>query len=418
MPDLFPPDWEWVPLARILSFSNGVNAQKSAYGAGIPFANVLEVITRESLTARAVPGRIALRPEVAARYLLRRGDVLFNRTSETASEVGLASVYLDDEPIVFGGFVIRGRPSSADLDPTYAQYALRAAPVRTQIVGRGQGGIRANIGQHDLKTVHVGLPPRREQRVVARTLSDAASAVGALDRKIVKKERMLQGLAQSLLTGRARLPGFRGAWSIAPAGEVGSFRGGSTFPLRFQGLRDGEIPFFKVSDMNRSNNGVFMNTAGQRISEGQRRRMGAALFDAGCIVFAKVGAAIFLERKRILVGPSCIDNNLAALLVDASVADVRFVHFALTRFRMASLVSTTALPSLNGGQLRSIPLEMPTDINEQRAIAAVLADAGAEVDALRTRLTKAKAIKQGMMQELLTGQTRLPVPDESEVEAP
>jgi type I restriction enzyme S subunit len=76
---------------------------------------------------------------------------------------------------------------------------------------------------------------------------------------------------------------------------------------------------------------------------------------------------------------------------------------------MSSLVATGALPSLNGGQLRSIPISLPEDVAEQREIAGVLADVDAEVDALALRIDKARAIKLGMTQQLLTGRVRLPV---------
>ena len=195
---------------------------------------------------------------------------------------------------------------------------------------------------------------------------------------------------------------------LLTAGEVGRFRGGSGFPTRFQGHKSGELPFFKVSDMNNSGNELFMCRANNYISESQRTGMGAVRIPAGAIVFAKVGAAVFLERKRILAQDSCIDNNMAAFIVDQDRIDVRFAHYLLSAIKMSSLVATTALPSLNGGQLRSIPLHVPEDIREQRRIAAVLADADDQIAALKRLIAKKQAIKRGMMQQLLTGRSHLP----------
>ncbi len=143
-------DWPKVALGELLGLSNGINADKSAYGTGLPFANVLEVITNESITESDIPGRITISPKVQRRYEVKRGDVLFNRTSETQEEVGLASVYVGREPVVFGGFVFRGRPLTRRLTMAYSRYAFRSPFVRSQVVARGQGGIRANIGQRDL----------------------------------------------------------------------------------------------------------------------------------------------------------------------------------------------------------------------------------------------------------------------------
>ncbi len=238
---------------------------------------------------------------------------------------------------------------------------------------------------------------------------DSDRLTRALELMIAKKRAIKQGMMQQLLTGKIRLPGFTEVWEELHAGDIGQFKGGSGFPVRFQGSKSGKFPFFKVSDMNNEGNELFMSGAKNYISESQRKQMGAVLMPKQAIVFAKVGAAVFLERKRILTESSCIDNNMAALILDDTRADVRFIYHMLTNFPMGSLVATGALPSLNGRQLRSIPVSLPTDLDEQREIAAVLGDADAEISALRNRLGKAQAVKTGMVQELLTGRSHLAI---------
>lgn len=83
-------------------------------------------------------------------------------------------------------------------------------------------------------------------------------------------------------------------WEVVPAREIGVFRGGNGFPLEAQGELNGDYPFFKVSDMNNEGNETFMTSANHWISEHTRKRLGANTFPANAIVFAKVGAAIFL----------------------------------------------------------------------------------------------------------------------------
>ncbi|WP_226345887.1 restriction endonuclease subunit S [Agilicoccus flavus] len=196
--------------------------------------------------------------------------------------------------------------------------------------------------------------------------------------------------------------------AVKTAGDVGTFKGGSGFPTRFQGAKAGELPFFKVSDMNLPGNEVFMRRANNYISEDVRKKLGATRIPAGAIIFAKVGAAVFLERKRILTQDSCIDNNMSAFIVDPAQLDERFAHYLLTAFRLSALVATTALPSLNSTQLRSIPLRIPTNLDEQCKIAGALADTDDLIHTLDRQIRKKRSVKQGMMQELLTGRTRLP----------
>lgn len=186
------------------------------------------------------------------------------------------------------------------------------------------------------------------------------------------------------------------------------FRGGSGFPIRSQGRKSGELPFFKVSDMNSDGNELYMRRANNYISESQRKSLGAVRIPAGAIVFAKVGAAVFQERKRILAQDSCIDNNMAAFVVDERQLDVKFAYYLLTAFRMSDLVAVGALPSLNGAQLRSMPLIVPRDLAEQRRITSALSDADELITRIEGVVAKKQAIKQGMIQHLVTGRTRLP----------
>ena len=183
---MLPGGWEIASLDELYDFSNGINADKSAFGSGVPFINVLEVITRETLDDSLIPGRVTLPAATVKRYQVRHGDVLFNRTSETQDEVALSSVYLGDSEPVFGGFVFRAQPKTKRLLTEYAAFALRARYVREQVVGRGQGGIRANVSQRDLKATRVLLPSIKEQQAITEALADASEHIAALEKAIAK----------------------------------------------------------------------------------------------------------------------------------------------------------------------------------------------------------------------------------------
>ena len=197
-------------------------------------------------------------------------------------------------------------------------------------------------------------------------------------------------------------------FTTVAASEFAKFKGGSGFPTRYQGSKSGHFPFFKVSDMNNPGNERMMIRANNYITEEQRQEIGAVVIPAGAVVFAKVGAAVFLERKRVLAQDSCIDNNMAAMIADPLRARTSFVYYQLTAFQLSSLVATTALPSLNGSQLRSIPLALPPTLEEQDRIVQALSDADRMIAKLERLIGKKQAIKRGMMQQLLTGKTRLP----------
>ena len=266
------------------------------------------------------------------------------------------------------------------------------------------------INNKHIKPLAFPLPLLAEQRAIAEALRDVDGLLGGLDRLIAKKRDLKQAAMQQLLTGQTRLPGCIGEWETLLAREVGTFKGGNGFPLSAQGETAGEYPYFKVSDMNNAGNETFMTTANHYVSEETRKRIGATPFPADSIVFAKVGAAVFLERKKILGQASCIDNNMAAFEIDTNRADVGYVHALLLSKRLGALVATTALPALNASQLGAMQLALPP-LDEQRAIAAIVCDMDAELIAVEARREKTRALKQAMMQELLTGRTRLVKPE-------
>jgi len=196
-------------------------------------------------------------------------------------------------------------------------------------------------------------------------------------------------------------------WKTVRAGDIGRFGSGSGFPIRYQGRAQGDYPFFKVSDMNRDGNDVFLTESGNYITDHTRQLLGAVAFPPNSIVFAKVGAAVFLDRKRVLVQPSCLDNNMAAFVLTDERVDISFVYFLLLTIRFSAFANTTALPAISGTALSGIQIPLPP-LPEQRAIAAVLSDVDELIGSLEALIAKKRAIKQAAMQELLTGRTRLP----------
>ena len=146
----------------------------------------------------------------------------------------------------------------------------------------------AAIYTRDLVRLKVPLPTKVEQEAIAEALSDTDTLIESLEQVIAKKRRLKQGAMQGLLTGKKRLPGFDGEWKVVNAGSIGRFKGGSGFPIAYQGNASGEYPFFKVSDMNNEGNETFMTTANNYISETVRMRLGAYAFPPKTIVFAKV----------------------------------------------------------------------------------------------------------------------------------
>ncbi len=402
---VIPEDWEVVRLREHLSAQprSGVNASSCPFDLRLP--TYIRITDIDSAGRFNTEGKTSVDTPFAGEFRVETGDLLFARTGATVGKCYLHRERTGD--FVYAGFLIRVHTKPASLDPEFLFYFCQS-----RVYWRWVASDSARTGQPGLNGRQYGgmllpLPSIAEQRAIAEALSDADALIESLDTLIAKKRQIKQGAMQELLTGKRRLPGFSGEWETRFAWELGEFRSGSGFPLEHQGSAVGEFAFFKVSDMNTIENGTGLVVANHYVSDATRRLLHAFAFPPGTIMFAKVGAAVFLERKMVSRVVSCVDNNMAGFIPNSSNTEPLYMYHAFQRVSFGALVSTTALPSLNSTTLRSIRFRVPVSREEQRAIAAVLSDLDAELDALDTKLEKARAIKQGMMQELLTGRTRL-----------
>jgi type I restriction enzyme S subunit len=401
-----PKQWDVASFSELFDFRNGVNADKKAYGTGVPFINVLEVITNTHLFKADIPGRISLGKSQIEPYTVRHGDVVFNRTSETQEEVGLSAVYMDSATVVFGGFVIRGRPKNGALDPKYSGYAFRASGVRSQIIAKGQGAIRANVGQADLRQVLAPLPPLAEQRVIALALGETDKLIHGLDRLLEKKRNLRQAAIQHLLTGKIRLPGFNSEWKLKRLRDLGSFFKGRGI-TKAESL-SGDLPCIRYGEIYTRHND-YIKTFYSRISRdvaasATRMQYGDILFAGSGETKDEIGKCVaFVGKVEAYAGGDII-------ILRPDDAEPLFLGYYLNTTpinrQKASRGQGDAVVHISGTALSDIQGKFPAR-PEQAAIAAVLYDMDAELTAIADRRHKLHAVQQGMMQELLTGRIRL-----------
>lgn len=293
-----------------------------------------------------------------------------------------------------------------NIDNQFIYYLL--ALIQPELIKQASGSTFLEISPKKLGEISLYLPNNfAEQTAITSVLSDVDDLLSSLDALIAKKRDMKKAAMQELLTGKIRLAGFSGLWERKSINELGIFKSGNGFPLLLQGNSYGDIPFYKVSDMNNIPNINFLTISNNYINKNISDRYKFSIMPKGSIVFAKIGAAIFLERKKVLKYDSCIDNNMCAFIPYKNAINNIFALYIFQNIQLGDLVSTTALPALSSFDLNSIELFVPISDTEQAAIAAVLSDMDAEIAALEARRAKVRDIKTGMMQELLTGRTRL-----------
>lgn len=201
-----PGAWDAPTLGDLFTFKNGLNKAKRFFGFGTPIVNYMDVYANRGITSGDVKGRVSVDRDELKAFGVRRGDVFFTRTSETADEVGISSVMLDEpRDTVFSGFVLRARPRYDTLDDQFKKYCFSTASVRRQITSQSTETTRALTNGRLLAAVSVARPPRPEQEAIAAVLSDMDAEIAALEARLAKTHALKRGMMQELLTGSVRL---------------------------------------------------------------------------------------------------------------------------------------------------------------------------------------------------------------------
>ncbi|TLS77946.1 hypothetical protein FE236_02330 [Mariprofundus erugo] len=178
-------------------------------------------------------------------------------------------------------------------------------------------------------------------------------------------------------------------WACKFFKRFGNFKAGAGFPNEDQGCQTGEVPFYKVSDMNLAGNEVSMICSNNWVSRDVAKRLGATVFPAGTIILPKVGAALLTNKRRVLGVDACIDNNVMGFILQHG--DVKWLYYLFLMLDLKPLTNPGALPSINESQIERIRVCLPP-IEEQQAIAAYLDEQTSKLD--RLIANKRKHIKQ------------------------
>lgn len=391
-----PNDWHLKKLGDIFNFKNGINAAKESYGNGVKFINVMEIIYNEFIISEIIPGSVQISDIQKELYKVNHGDVLFNRTSETTDEIGLSAVYYGNDDVVFGGFVIRGRPIDASIDDIFKRYCFHSKIVRDQIIKSGQGAVRTNIGQSELEKVVVPLPPIPEQKAIAQILSLMDSAINKNNLLMARKELQKKWLMQNLLTGNKRLMGFVGKWKECHLGELFSERTETKYfdlPLLSVGA-GGIYPQTDSIKKDTSNND---KSKYKRICPG----------DIGYNTMRMWQGRSALSQLEGIVSPAY------TIVTPKKNADPLYFSYLFKTPKLMNLFWRNSQGLVDDTlnckfkDFKIVKVNIPKAKEEQTAIAKVLQAADKEVLLLNTKIEKLREKKKGLMQQLLTGKVRL-----------
>ena len=260
----------------------------------------------------------------------------------------------------------------------------------------------ASINKTALGQLPVAVPPFSEQRAITAALLDVDALLAKLDQFIAKKRDLKQATMQQLLTGQIRLSGFTGEWEVKRLGDLAIMGSGGTPKSSVNYFYDGEFPWVSISDMTKG--GKVINSTDRNLSAEGLANSAAQMFPTGTILYAMYAS---LGECSIAGMPLCTSQAILGIRLQGELK-AEFLYYYLTSLKavVKSMGQQGTQSNLNKGMVQAFQLRLPT-IPEQTAIASVLSDMDAELAALEARRDKTRALKQGMMQALLTGKIRL-----------
>ncbi|NOT89195.1 MAG: hypothetical protein HOP03_13585 [Lysobacter sp.] len=335
---------------------------------------------------------------------LQVGDLLICRLAEPAGRACILP-YIGEERIITAVDVTIFRPPSSLADRRYLVNVF-STPRWFQFVNERCGGsTRTRIARGELGKIKIPLPPIPEQRAIAEALGDMDALLGALDRIIAKKCDLKQAAMQQLLTGQTRLPGFHGEWQLKRLGDVADIRSGGTPSTAEALFWDGDVPWCTPTDITALHGYKYLGETSRMITQLGLKASSAEMIPAHSIVMT----------SRATIGECAINtvpvstNQGFKNFIPFQTIDVDFLYYLLTtqKHGFISLCGGSTFLEIGKTQLVSYQVRLPASKDEQAAIGKILSDMDAELSALEQRRNKTRDLKQAMMQELLTGRTRL-----------
>ncbi len=258
-------------------------------------------------------------------------------------------------------------------------------------------GTQENLNGFLIKSIQIPLPPLPEQRAIAAALSDVDALLASLDALIAKKRDLKQAAMQQLLTGKQRLPGFSVEWEMKRFGEIASPRKERS-DSRSAGIQDFCI---ELEHIEQGTGRLLGNT-----STGSHSSL-KSVFQVGDVLFGKLRA--YLRKYWLADCKGVCSTEIWALAANQRLITSEFLFHLVTDDGFIEAASTaygTHMPRSDWAVIKNYEVSLPR-LCEQTAIASVLSEMDAEITVLEARRDKTRALKQGMMQELLTGRVRL-----------
>lgn len=391
-----PVDWEVEYLGENLAENPkyGINAASVPFNSNLPTYLRITDISDDGRYLNNSP--VSVNNSESSKYFLEEGDLVFARTG---ASVGKTYLYnLNDGRLVYAGFLIKLKPDNQTLNSVFLKYLTQNKFYKDWIIQNSMRTGQPGINGIQIKSFQIPLPPLAEQEKIAEVLSDTDLWIESTEALLAKKRQIKKGAMQKLLSPKED-------WEVKKLGEVAEYRRGS-FPQPY-GLEKwydehNGMPFVQVFDV--AKNMKLKSTTKQRISDLAKNY--SVFVAKGNLVLTIQGS---IGRIALTQYDSYVDRTLLIFTNFKIPMDkVFFMYKVYELFQIEKIKAPGGtIKTITKEELSAFIFHFPKSLKTQQEIAEILSSMDLEIESLENRLQKARQLKQGMMQDLLTGKVRL-----------
>ncbi|EML0203010.1 restriction endonuclease subunit S [Vibrio cholerae] len=420
-----PEDWSVSTVKDIsaIPMQNGLFYEPKRKGKGVPLINVGDMYKSAPVNVESLELFDANTNEIKI-FKAAVGDLFFTRSSVVPSGIAFCNIYNSkQENVVFDSHLIRVRPNKELVNPNYLYLNCIAKHARSALIASAKTATMTTIDQGAINRCPVLLPPIKEQTAIANALSDVDALIQELEKLIAKKQAIKTATMQQLLTGRTRLPQFahhpdgrKKGYKPSELGEIPEDWEVIGFGSLFQPTVSKKAikPNSLVSFVGMQDVTEQAQLSSQHLVTIENVKSGFTYFERGDVLVAKItpcfenGKGCHTESLQTEIGFGSTEFHV---LRATENSDAKFIYYWSNRdiFRReleSEMVGSAGHRRVPLSAIAHYLIPVPQK-EEQTAIATILSDMDEEIQVLEQRLNKTRQIKQGMMQELLTGKTRL-----------
>ena len=404
---IIPQEWEVKRLVDLCQNTGdyGINAPAVPYREDLP--TYLRITDIDGWGKFIETDKVSVDNPNSSQFILREGDIVFARTGAT---VGKTYLYdSKDGQLVFAGFLIRFTPNSSKAVPYYIKACTETASYWNWVRVISQRSGQPGINSVEYGAMKLAVPPMEEQRKIAEVLGVWDEAIEKQSRLIEKLELRKRALMQRLLTGRTRLPGFTSPWQKVKLGEIGKLDKGAGVPKEkivsegCKAITYGEI--YTKYDYVIKDFASYIDSDTAQTSK--QISSGAILFAGSGETLEDIGKCVaFIDNDKAYAGGDIIIFN-PTIEVDSLVLSY-ILNSPIAIAQKRRYGQGHSVVHIYQKDLARIEFELPSP-PEQKAIAEVLTTADDEIATHRKRLEALRLQKRGLMQQLLTGKTRVKI---------